>query len=113
MSTEMADKYEGTVTKIGTRVDTLENGSRVWEIHDLSVDLKVHEAETRSDPATSLKAFLESKGHQVYRVEGTLEEILDGLRHGHGQEKQRLQWFHIVYDSTGVCQVCRSHKFWF
>jgi hypothetical protein len=109
----MADKYEGTVTKMGTRVDTLQDGARVWEIHDIRVDLKVHEAELHSDPAKFLKAFLESKGHQVRRVEGTPEEILDGLRHGHGPEKQRLQWFHIVYDSTGVYDVCSWHKFWF
>lgn len=105
----MSPTYKGTVTKVGTRVDSIGDDTRVYAIHSIQLARPedVSEDDFRTDPAKHVKAFLTQEGHKVREVKGSPEQILKAISApGTATPDAELVWYHIevwVAYPQGVC----------
>lgn len=86
------------VKRIGHRITTIGDRVRVESVHEITLPTSgTEKSELDKNPAESVERLLKQEGHEVRRV--ILPKHLPSRVKPSG-------WYHIVYDNTGVYQVC-------
>ena len=86
-------------------------GVRVQEVYEIEADPK-DEVELRKDPAGYIKRLLEQEGHKVNKVEGSPQELIEGVLSSQSRAR-RGGWFHTVYDLGNPGDVCVWHYYYY